>query len=141
MPTPVEITIYTTRTCPYCRRAKELLQKKDLPYNEISVDGDFEARAKMTERANTSPHVDTHDRASQGARGVQELDLARSIRDNETSHFGVNEVLGVSAPRARNHIFIDAFEHSASGFCGDEQGEFGWHRQSLDRAAYIDMDS
>jgi len=66
MPTPVEITIYTTQTCPYCRRAKELLQKKNLAYNEISVDGDFKARALMTERANgrsTVPQIffgDTH---------------------------------------------------------------------------------
>ncbi len=66
MSMPVAITIYTTRTCPYCRRAKELLQKKSLAYEEISVDGDFEARAKMTERANgrsTVPQIffgDTH---------------------------------------------------------------------------------
>ncbi|QXX75694.1 glutaredoxin 3 [Methylovirgula sp. HY1] len=66
MPTPVEITIYTTQTCPYCRRAKELLQKKNLAYQEISVDGDFEARAQMTNRANgasTVPQIffgDTH---------------------------------------------------------------------------------
>ncbi len=66
MPTPVEITIYTTKTCPYCRRAKELLQKKNLSFEEIRVDGDFEARAKMAERANgrsTVPQIffgDTH---------------------------------------------------------------------------------
>jgi glutaredoxin 3 len=47
-----EITIYTTQTCPYCRRAKELLTKKNLPFIEIPVDGDGEARMKMTERAN-----------------------------------------------------------------------------------------
>lgn len=52
MTAPVEITIYTTRACPYCRRAKDLLQKKNLAYREISVDGDFEARAQMTARAN-----------------------------------------------------------------------------------------
>ncbi len=50
MSTP-EITIYTTQTCPYCRRAKDLLKKKNLPYTEIKVDGDPAARAKMTERA------------------------------------------------------------------------------------------
>lgn len=54
MPTPVEITIYTTQTCPYCRRAKELLQKKNLAYQEIGIDGDFEARAQMVKRANRS---------------------------------------------------------------------------------------
>ncbi|MGB8278612.1 MAG: glutaredoxin 3 [Methylovirgula sp.] len=66
MSAPVEITIYTTQTCPYCRRAKELLQKKNLAYQEISVDGDFAARAQMAERANgrsTVPQIffgDTH---------------------------------------------------------------------------------
>ncbi len=66
MSAPVEITIYTTQTCPYCRSAKDLLKKKNLAYEEISVDGDFEARARMTERANGSSTVpqiffgDTH---------------------------------------------------------------------------------
>jgi glutaredoxin 3 len=50
MPSPVDIVIYTTRTCPYCRSAKELLRKRGFAYEEISVDGDFEARAKMMQR-------------------------------------------------------------------------------------------
>jgi glutaredoxin 3 len=65
MPMP-EIVIYTTQTCPYCRRAKELLSKKELPFTEISVDGDGRGRMEMTERANgrsTVPQIffgDTH---------------------------------------------------------------------------------
>ncbi len=51
MPNPVDIVIYTTRSCPYCRRAKELLRKRNLAFEEISVDGDFEARAEMRKRA------------------------------------------------------------------------------------------
>jgi glutaredoxin 3 len=47
-----DILIYTTRSCPYCRMAKELLQKRNLAYEEISVDEDFEARAEMLEKAN-----------------------------------------------------------------------------------------
>jgi glutaredoxin 3 len=60
------IVIYTTRTCPYCVRAKALLDKKNLAYQEISVDGDPAGRAKMTVRANgrtTVPQIffgDTH---------------------------------------------------------------------------------
>lgn len=46
------ITIYTTATCPYCRRAKELLNKKNLEFVEIAVDGNPEARMKMMERSN-----------------------------------------------------------------------------------------
>jgi glutaredoxin 3 len=61
-----DIVIYTTFTCPYCVRAKALLDKKGLAYREISVDGDPEARARMTMRANgrsTVPQIffgDTH---------------------------------------------------------------------------------
>jgi glutaredoxin 3 len=43
-----QITIYTTRTCPYCLAAKRLLTQKNAPFNEISVDGDRAARAKMS---------------------------------------------------------------------------------------------
>jgi glutaredoxin 3 len=47
-----DILIYTTRSCPYCRMAKELLKKRNLAYEEISVDEDFEARVEMMEKAN-----------------------------------------------------------------------------------------
>ncbi len=33
-----EITIYTTEVCPYCIRAKKLLEKKGVPYKELNVD-------------------------------------------------------------------------------------------------------
>ncbi|MGO9007371.1 MAG: glutaredoxin 3 [Beijerinckiaceae bacterium] len=52
MSSAVDIVIYTTRTCPYCARAKELLKKMNLPYQEIPVDADPKARAKMSARAN-----------------------------------------------------------------------------------------
>lgn len=57
MPSPAEIVIYTTRSCPYCRMAKDLLDRRGLAYEEIPVDGDFEARAKMTKRAHGSRTV------------------------------------------------------------------------------------
>ena len=39
--------IYTTRTCPYCVRAKRLLQKKSVPYQEIDVSWDDDARLRL----------------------------------------------------------------------------------------------
>lgn len=45
------VEIYTWRTCPYCQRAKSLLDSKGVQYTEYSIDGDEEARAKMSERA------------------------------------------------------------------------------------------
>ena len=46
-----DIVIYTTAFCPYCRGAKELLDKKGFAFTEISVDGDRETRQAMTERS------------------------------------------------------------------------------------------
>jgi glutaredoxin 3 len=46
-----QITIYTTATCPYCRRAKDLLRAKKLAFTEIAVDGDAQARREMAAKA------------------------------------------------------------------------------------------
>ena len=47
----LQITVYTTAACPYCRRAKDLLRKKKLAFTEIAVDGDPRTRKYMTARA------------------------------------------------------------------------------------------
>jgi len=46
------VEIYTWRACPFCIRAKALLDKKEVQYTEYSIDGDEVARAKMSERSN-----------------------------------------------------------------------------------------
>jgi glutaredoxin 3 len=48
----VTIEIYTKAFCPYCWRAKALLDAKGLEYREIAVDFGGEVRARMIERAN-----------------------------------------------------------------------------------------
>lgn len=45
------VTIYTTRWCPFCVRAKSLLQQKGVAFSEIPVDGDSQLRAEMAARA------------------------------------------------------------------------------------------
>jgi len=59
------VKIYTTRTCPYCVHAKRLLQKKKVPYQEIDVSWDDDARMQLiqTTGRRTVPQVfigDTH---------------------------------------------------------------------------------
>jgi glutaredoxin 3 len=44
------VKIYTTQTCPYCVRAKRLLQKKNVPYEEIDVGWDDEKRMQLIQR-------------------------------------------------------------------------------------------
>jgi len=46
-----DVVIYTTRWCLYCIRAKALLDRKGVPYQEIAVDGDPAGRQQMAERA------------------------------------------------------------------------------------------
>lgn len=45
------ITIYTTFLCPYCARAKALLDKKGAAYSEIDVSYDQPKREEMTRLA------------------------------------------------------------------------------------------
>lgn len=47
-----KVEIYTWSTCPFCRRAKELLDAKDIDYTEYDITGDEEAREKMAARSN-----------------------------------------------------------------------------------------
>jgi glutaredoxin 3 len=46
------VEIYTWRYCPFCIRAKALLEQKGVEYTEYAIDGDEAAREKMIERAN-----------------------------------------------------------------------------------------
>ena len=46
-----QIEIYTTMICPYCFRAKKLLDQKGVTYTEIDVMADGKLRAEMRERA------------------------------------------------------------------------------------------
>jgi len=45
------VEIYTWRFCPFCLRAKALLNEKGVQFTEYSIDGDNDARTKMSERA------------------------------------------------------------------------------------------
>ena len=40
-----KVTVYTTPICPYCVRAKALLNKRGIPYEEVDVGGDDAKRA------------------------------------------------------------------------------------------------
>lgn len=42
-----EVYLYTTRFCPYCIQAKQLLTTKSVAFREIPVDGNAELRMEM----------------------------------------------------------------------------------------------
>jgi glutaredoxin 3 len=52
-----KIEIYTTDYCPFCVKAKNLLNKKKVVFKEINVSNDDNLREKMTRMANGARSV------------------------------------------------------------------------------------
>ena len=46
-----KVEIYTTQICPYCVRAKDLLQRKGITPEEVRIDLDTARLAEMLERS------------------------------------------------------------------------------------------
>ena len=46
-----KVEIYTTMFCPYCARAKALLQKKGASYTEYDIEAETALRDEMIQRA------------------------------------------------------------------------------------------
>ncbi|MGH8312978.1 MAG: glutaredoxin 3 [Gammaproteobacteria bacterium] len=45
------VTVYSTRVCPYCMRAKALLQSKHIAYTEYLVDQEPARRVEMQQKS------------------------------------------------------------------------------------------
>jgi glutaredoxin 3 len=77
-----KIRIYTTPICPYCMRAKALLAKKGIPFDEIDVYMDGDARDDMQSKANgayTVPQIFIGDRHVGGCEELYALDKAGEL--------------------------------------------------------------
>jgi glutaredoxin 3 len=75
------VTIYTTRWCGHCRRAKALLDRKSIPYEEIDV-GDPPALEAMIERTGgawTVPQVFVGDHHVGGADALHALEAGGAL--------------------------------------------------------------
>ena len=46
-----QVVIYSTPTCPYCKRAKEYLSRKGIPYVEHNVAADREKAKEMIQKS------------------------------------------------------------------------------------------
>lgn len=71
-----KITIYTTSVCPYCVKAKSLLENKGLKYEEINVEDPAE-REKLLKKANgmrTVPQIFIGDHHVGGCDDLYELE-------------------------------------------------------------------
>lgn len=44
------LTVYSKNNCPFCDRAKQLLENKGVPFNEINIERDTEARQMLIDQ-------------------------------------------------------------------------------------------
>lgn len=72
-----KVEIYTWRTCPFCIRAKGLLNKKGVEFTEYSIDGDEAARDEMAKRGNgrrSLPQIFINDKHVGGCDDIHALE-------------------------------------------------------------------
>ena len=77
-----KVRIYTTPICPYCVRAKALLTRKGVPFEEIDVYMDADARSDMEKEscgARTVPQIFIGDHYVGGCDQLYELDRAGGL--------------------------------------------------------------
>lgn len=77
-----DIVIYTTFMCPYCARAKALLEKKGQTYNEIDVTYDAATREEMSKKAGglrTVPQIWINGQHVGGSDDLHALDKAGKL--------------------------------------------------------------
>ena len=46
-----KVKIYTTPTCVYCKMAKDMFQKNNIPYTEVNVAVDVKEREEMVQKS------------------------------------------------------------------------------------------
>ncbi|MEM7795190.1 MAG: glutaredoxin 3 [Cyanobacteria bacterium P01_C01_bin.118] len=78
-----KVEIYTWTTCPFCIRAKRLLDSKDVDYIEHVIDGDEDAREAMAARGSDGkrsvPQVFINDEHVGGCDALHALDASQKL--------------------------------------------------------------
>lgn len=96
-----KVVLYTTQVCPYCVRAKSLLQRKGIGYQEFRIEGDRELMREMISRSGrrTVPQIFIGDFHVGGYDDMAALDAQGEL----------DPLLGL---RPRDGVFVDAADYS-----------------------------
>lgn len=75
------VVIYSTTFCPYCVRAKMLLQRKGVAFEEVDVSGDADARQALVARTRqrTVPQIFINDEHIGGCDELYALERAGEL--------------------------------------------------------------
>lgn len=71
-----QVAVYTTRSCPHCTRAKDLLKRKGISFQEVDVTDDRKKREEAEKRYGwmTVPIIVIGNRCIGGAQELFELE-------------------------------------------------------------------
>lgn len=75
------VLIYTKQTCPYCYRAKELLNTKGIVFQEIAIDNSASLRQEMIELSGgyTVPQIFINDKPIGGCDELYALEYSGKL--------------------------------------------------------------
>ena len=77
-----KVEIYSWQYCPFCIRAKALLNSKGVKYLEHPIDGEEDPRQAMANRANgriTVPQIFINDKGIGGCDELHELEACKQL--------------------------------------------------------------
>ena len=79
--TQAVVTVYVSGWCPYCERAKGLLNQKNVAFSEINVEDEPKFREEMIARSNrrTVPQIFIGDKHVGGCDDLLELDRSGEL--------------------------------------------------------------
>ena len=76
-----KVELYTWSYCPYCKRAKELLENKNIAYFEIIIDGDDVKKEELYQKTgqNTVPYIFINKEFIGGCSHLEELNKLKKL--------------------------------------------------------------
>lgn len=80
------VKIYSTAICPYCERAKMLLEKRNIKYTEFKIDEDvklFEEMLTLSNGRRSVPQIFIDDQHIGGYDDLVDFDLEGGLKSDE----------------------------------------------------------
>ena len=80
------VKIYSTAICPYCERAKMLLEKRNIKYTEFKIDEDvklFEEMLALSNGRRSVPQIFFDDQHIGGYDDLVDFDLDGGLKSDE----------------------------------------------------------
>lgn len=78
-----KVELYTWTYCPYCKRAKEILEDQNIPYSETTIDGDDVKKKELYQKTgqNTVPYIFINEEFIGGCSHLEDLNKSGKLNE------------------------------------------------------------